>query len=106
MDNPEEDKLRKQKFLKEQIMENEQYDVDVFIEFMAGEKENGEDVDNWTFSELREAVHRYQAKEEQLNSKGYIGERGGEGTARKGGRDGWGSLTWRGSFLMCLKGGI
>lgn len=73
MDNPEEDKLRKQKFLKEQIMENEQYDVDAFIEFMAGEKENGEDVDNWTFSELRDTVHRYQAKEEQLNSKGLYG---------------------------------
>lgn len=68
MDSPEEEKLRKQKYLKEQIMENESYDVDNFIEYMANEKEGGEDVDNWTFSELREAVHRYQQKKELIDS--------------------------------------
>lgn len=45
----------KQKYLREEIIDKK-YDVEEFSEFMNQYKENGLDLKNWTFSELKEAV--------------------------------------------------
>lgn len=59
---------KKQQFLREEIM-NKNYDVEEFSEFMSKFKENGLDLVNWTFNELKDAVelfkNRGKSKEEE-----------------------------------------
>ena len=63
----QEDILQKQQYLREEIM-NKSYDIDEFSEFMSHYKENGLELINWTFDELKEAVKNYKDRN-QKNTK-------------------------------------
>ena len=68
---------QKQQYLRDEIM-NKNYDIDEFSEFMSQYKENGLDLINWTFDELKDAVYKFKNKnkiksreeEEQIIEKG------------------------------------
>lgn len=49
----------KQQYLRDEIM-NKNFDVDEFSEFMSQYKENGLELTNWTFDELKEAVKKFK----------------------------------------------
>jgi hypothetical protein len=65
------DKDKKQKFLKEQIMDNSQIDTEDFVQFLKDAKPdiNGEDVTNWEFEELVSKVQEYKTMQQQVQSK-------------------------------------
>lgn len=58
----------KQQYLRDEIMDKS-YDVDEFSEFMSKYKENGTDLENWEFIELKDAVKIFKnkVKEEEEN---------------------------------------
>ena len=58
---------QKQQYLRDEIM-NKNYDIDEFSEFMSQYKENGLDLINWTFDELKDAVYKFKNKN-KINSK-------------------------------------
>lgn len=58
---------QKQQYLRDEIM-NKNYDIDEFSEFMSQYKENGLDLINWTFDELKDAVYQFKNKN-KINSK-------------------------------------
>ena len=59
---------QKQQYLRDEIMDKS-YDVDEFSEFMSKYKENGTDLENWEFIELKDAVKIFKnkVKEEEEN---------------------------------------
>jgi hypothetical protein len=69
----EEDEMRlmKQNFLKEQILDNPDYDADEFVEFMRTAKTDveGSDIDNWNFDELVNQVQDFKSMKQQLESR-------------------------------------
>jgi hypothetical protein len=67
------ERKRKQKYLKEEILDNDAYHSDDFIEYIKNIKENidGTDVDNWTFPELIEIVQEFKFREYTLNSTSF-----------------------------------
>lgn len=71
-DQLEKDDLRlmKQKFLKEQILEDPNLDADEFVEFMrlAKPNEEGGDINNWSFDELVNQVQDFKSMKQQLAS--------------------------------------
>jgi hypothetical protein len=50
---------QKQKYLREEILEKS-YDIDEFTDFMSNYKENGTDIQNWEFIELKKAVKSFK----------------------------------------------
>lgn len=50
---------QKQKYLREEILDKS-YDIDEFSDFMSKYKENGTDLQNWEFIELKEAVNSFK----------------------------------------------
>ena len=56
--------LQKQQYLREEIM-NKSYDIDEFSEYMSQYKENGLELINWTFDELKEAVKNFKNRNPQ-----------------------------------------
>ena len=57
-----EDEIReKQTFLKEEII-NKNYDATSFINFCRSKKESGDDINSWTWDELKEIVNEFQIK--------------------------------------------
>ena len=50
---------RKQVFLRESILEKGYDSVD-FIDYISRERENGDDIDNWSISSLEEIVNKYK----------------------------------------------
>ena len=50
---------QKQQYLREEILEKS-YDIDEFTDFMSKYKENGTDIQNWEFIELKEAVKSFK----------------------------------------------
>ena len=50
---------QKQQYLRDEIL-NKNYDIEEFSEFMSQYKENGLDLMNWTFDELKDAVKRFK----------------------------------------------
>ena len=57
---------QKQQYLRDEILDKS-YDIDEFSEFMSKYKENGTDLKNWEFSELKEVVKNFKnrAKEDE-----------------------------------------
>ena len=51
---------QKQQYLREEIL-NKNYDIEEFSEFMSQYKENGLDLMNWTFDELKDAVKKFKS---------------------------------------------
>jgi len=66
---------QKQKYLRDEIL-SQNYDADEFSEFLSQYKENGLDLSNWTFDELKDAVQKFKNKnkgeddDEKLIEKG------------------------------------
>ena len=62
---------KKQKYLKEQIMENSELNAEEFTKFMseAKPKKNGENIDNWTLEELVSKVEEFKTLKMQNKSK-------------------------------------
>lgn len=58
----ETDRYQKQKYLKDQILDDPDYDADEFVDFMRKAKENcdGADIDNWTNEELIVRVNEFK----------------------------------------------
>ena len=52
---------KKQKYLRDEIL-NKNYDAEEFSEFISKYKENGLDLSNWTFDELKDAVQKFKNK--------------------------------------------
>ena len=52
---------KKQKYLRDEIL-SQNYDADEFSEFISQYKENGLDLSNWTFEELKDAVQKFKNK--------------------------------------------
>ena len=52
---------QKQKYLRDEIL-SKNYDADEFSEFISHYKENGLDLSNWTFDELKDAVEKFKNK--------------------------------------------
>ena len=79
----------KQKYLVEEIM-NKNYDAEKFSEYISNLKENGTDLNNWTFDELKDVVSSFknQVNSNQLNNEENI-EKGVENV--------------RNSFILCEK---
>jgi hypothetical protein len=79
----------KQKYLVEEII-NKNYDTEKFSEYISNLKENGTDLNNWTFDELKDVVSSFknQVNSNQLNNEENI-EKGVENV--------------RNSFILCGK---
>ena len=60
----------KQKYLVEEII-NKNYDAEKFSEYISNLKENGIDLNNWTFDELKDVVSSFknQVNSNQLNNE-------------------------------------
>ena len=61
MEDNNNDLKQKQQYLREEILDKS-YDVDEFGEFMSKYKENGTDLKNWEFIELKDAVSAFKNK--------------------------------------------
>ena len=63
-------RLLKQKFLKEQILDDENYDANEFVEYMREAKPDveGGDINNWKFDELVNQVQNFKSMKQQLKS--------------------------------------
>ena len=56
-----EEKINKQKLLKSEIIDR-CYDQSTFIEFCMQQKKDGDDLDNWTYDELKEVIQKFITK--------------------------------------------
>lgn len=64
----EEDQTKlKQAYLREEIMEME-YNPIHFANYLAGERENGDDIDNWSFGSLKKIVIQYKEENPEPES--------------------------------------
>ena len=59
---------QKQQYLREEILDKS-YDIDEFTDFMSKYKENGIDIQNWDFSELKEAVKNFKNRVKEDESQ-------------------------------------
>lgn len=62
---------KKQEYLKNEILE-QGYDAEKFSEFISNVKENGTDLNNWTFEELKNIVISFKNQEKKMGSQEYI----------------------------------
>lgn len=70
-------RILKQNFLKQQILDDSQYDANEFVEYMRREKPDveGGDIDNWEFDELVEQVQSFKSMKQQLESAFLVTDR-------------------------------
>ena len=70
-DSNEQEKSKKQKYLKEEILEDDNYNADEFVDFLANamEVKDGADIDNWTLDGLVEKVQEFRRMKDNLESK-------------------------------------
>ena len=70
MQETNDDIEEKQKYLVDEIM-NKNYDAEKFSEYISKLKENGTDLNNWTFDELRKVVSSFKSQENsnELNNE-------------------------------------
>ena len=59
---------QKQQYLREEILDKS-YDIDEFTDYMSKYKENGIDIQNWDFSELKEAVKNFKNRVKEDESQ-------------------------------------
>ena len=73
-----EQRLMKQKYLKEQILDDNDFDAEEFVEFMRVVKPNveGGDIDNWDYDELVQKVRDFKNMKMQLKGIHYKRKRG------------------------------
>ena len=66
----DDEKLTKQQLLKSEIIDNG-YDQTEFIEFCMQKKKDGDDLNNWTYEELKKIIKEFITKinHENLNEK-------------------------------------
>lgn len=64
-----EDKERKQNYLKTEILEDGTINPDDFVEFMEADREDGANIENWTFSELIDKVQLFKEQRQNLDGK-------------------------------------
>ena len=57
----DEEKINKQNLLKSEIIDNS-YDQKEFIEFCMQQKKEGDDLDNWTYDELKNIIKEFTKK--------------------------------------------
>lgn len=57
----------KQKYLRHAIID-QNYDGETFAEFMGSQKPNGDDIENWTFTELKACVDKFKASHSQVTN--------------------------------------
>lgn len=61
---------QKKNLLKTEILDKN-YDQDKFIQFCTTKKENGDDMNNWTLSELHTVIAEFvKAQKEEIKAKG------------------------------------
>lgn len=61
MENTEDLTRQKQTFLRHEIIEKN-YDAGLFVEFLSKLKSDGEDLENWTFEDLKQMVGLFQTQ--------------------------------------------
>ena len=66
--NNEDQLVKKQELLKKEIVSKD-YDPNKFLQFCLYQKENGDDMNNWTYEELKECVERFIEGEESEKIK-------------------------------------
>lgn len=64
----EDDRMKKQQYLKQHILDDTQFDADEFVNYMEQAKPDvdGKDIDNWDFDELVEQVQKFKAQKERF----------------------------------------
>ena len=67
MDNEDYDIEIKQAFLQEEIVDKN-YDKFKFVDFCLSKKEDGDDLNNWTLSELKDLIKEFQCKNQQIGN--------------------------------------
>ena len=69
----ESERKRKQKYLKEQIVNSKYMDQEEFVDFLNNAKQevDGINIDNWTFDELVYQVQRFKFRSNQLKGRIY-----------------------------------
>lgn len=65
----DEETKNKQQFLRVEILEKG-FDPNKFVEYISGERENGHDIDNWSFEDLEKAVREFCAHNTQNEELG------------------------------------
>jgi hypothetical protein len=60
MDNQELDLFSKQELLKNEIIDK-QLDEELFLNYCITLKDNGDDMTNWTFDELKQLINEFQS---------------------------------------------
>ena len=66
--NNEDQLVKKQELLKKEIISKD-YDPNKFLQFCLYQKENGDDMNNWTYDELKQCVERFIEGEESEKLK-------------------------------------
>ena len=66
--NEEQEMIQKQELLQKEIIDKN-HDKEKFIEFCKSQKENGDDLTNWTFSELSAIVNEFTTKVSKENEE-------------------------------------
>lgn len=71
----EDDRMKKQNYLKTHILNNPKYDADEFVLYMENAKPDieGGEIDNWDFDELVEKVQEFKAQKEQIQGNKFNG---------------------------------
>ena len=67
-ENNEDQLVKKQELLKKEIV-SKNYDPNKFLQFCLYQKENGDDMNNWTYDELKGCVERFIEEEESEKLK-------------------------------------
>lgn len=67
----EDERARKQKYLKTHILNDPNYDPDEFVNYMEQAKPevDGKEIDNWDFDELVEKVQEFKAEKEKFEGE-------------------------------------
>lgn len=67
----EEDRQRKQNYLKTHILNDPNYDPDEFVNYMEEAKPevDGKEIDNWDYDELVDKVQQFKAEKDNFESK-------------------------------------
>jgi hypothetical protein len=66
----EEDRQRKQNYLKTHILNDPNYDPDEFVNYMEAAKPglDGKEIDNWEYDELVDRVQQFKAEKDNFES--------------------------------------
>lgn len=70
-DDFEEQRLKKQNYLKTHILNDPNFDPDEFVNYMEEAKPevDGKEIDNWDYDELVEKVQQFKAEKENFEGK-------------------------------------